>query len=80
NQNNYLVENPVYFQNNFQDKILELTIFAAQIMSIPPTSAKSEENRLDQIIQTNTANFNETSLENTISNIEFGNMENNDDI
>ncbi|CAG8728016.1 11723_t:CDS:2, partial [Dentiscutata heterogama] len=42
NWDDYLVENPVYFWNNLQNEVPELATFAAQIMSIPPTSAESE--------------------------------------
>ncbi|CAG8520547.1 4283_t:CDS:2, partial [Cetraspora pellucida] len=40
--NDYLVKDPVYFWNNFINEIPELAIFAARLMSIPPTSADSE--------------------------------------
>ncbi|CAG8504171.1 7532_t:CDS:2, partial [Dentiscutata heterogama] len=75
---------------SFDYDVPELAIFAVKIISILPTSAKSErnnlhhivynkENRLDQIIQVNTANSNKASLENTVPNVEFDDMENNDD-
>src|SRR5690349_16988882 len=35
NWDDYLVENPVYFWNNFRNEVPELAIFAARVMSIP---------------------------------------------
>ncbi|CAG8730044.1 163_t:CDS:2, partial [Dentiscutata heterogama] len=43
NWDNYLVKDPVYFWNNFINEVPELAIFVAQLMSIPPTSADSEQ-------------------------------------
>ncbi|CAG8801637.1 23010_t:CDS:1, partial [Racocetra persica] len=42
NWDDYLINDPVYFWNNFQIEVPELSIFAAHIMSIPPTSAECE--------------------------------------
>ncbi|CAG8660917.1 7599_t:CDS:2, partial [Cetraspora pellucida] len=42
NWDNYLVNDLVYFWNNFQKEVSELSIFAACIMSMPPTSADCE--------------------------------------